>query len=449
MSEWEVSLALVRQWDAIFSASQPREWADILASSHPPASGSGQARHEQHDWLGDCGLWARHYLSVAPGRMCATAQPPHPASITSLERNRPHSFSSYSGAKPQASAVVPASGSTNHAQIPPSPSRPVAKPNPPTSDRFKLTPSNSAAGVKRKSEEPELVQKTKTIKTDLGGTPNRHGGVSSSRFQLSTKAKSTSTGAQRPNTAAVAAAATSSSVNPQRSLPKQPPKPGPATQLPPAGNGTAPKPKGFLSLLEQAKAAQEAAKAANAGGIKHKPVEKLTKRERARMMEEQKARANSAKKASDSTPVDCRGTDVAKAGLPSKKTAEPLSYQGTMKKRGAAPLAYKGTMGRESSGLPTAKAKQKGMGQDKYGGYASWSDLSDAEDEDEEDEFDSDDDMEAGFEDVGMEEEMALRAARKEDQEAQREEDRLRAEKAARKRKLQELSRKAAAGKRF
>lgn len=206
-------------------------------------------------------------------------------------------------------------------------------------------------------------------------------------------------------------------------------------------------------MLEQAKAAQEAAKAANAGGIKHKPVEKLNKKERLRMMEEHKARQKSAKMAPDRPEGGSSRnipSGVAKPGLSTKRPAEPLAYQGTMKKAAAAPLAYQGTMRREPLGGAKEKSKQRGMGQDKYGGYASWSDLSDAEDEDQdEDAYDSDEDMEAGFDDVGIEEEMALRAARKEDQEASLEEERLKAEKAQRKRKLHDLSRKAAAGKRF
>nr|POF12753.1 hypothetical protein CFP56_09905 [Quercus suber] len=349
-----------------------------------------------------------------------------------------------SGAKPQAPASVPVSSATNPAQISSSPSRPVAKPTPAAGDRFKLTPNNAAAGVKRKSEESENAQKSKIVKTESTGTPSRQVIAPSSRFQLSTKTK------HPPVVAHRLATPSANSAKLPKTVPNKSPKHAPAAPTHPAGNGTAPKPKGFLSMLEQAKAAQEAAKAANAGGIKHKPVEKLTKRERLRLMEEQKARAKSGKKAVDSTTVECAGTQPLKSGPTSKRPAEPLSYQGTMKKPTAAPLAYKGTMGREPSGAPKASAKQKGMGQDKYGGYASWSDLSDAEDEDEEeDDYDSDEDMEAGFEDVGMEEEMALRAARKEDQEAQREEERLKAEKAARKRKLLELSRKAAAGKRF
>jgi hypothetical protein len=134
-----------------------------------------------------------------------------------------------------------------------------------------------------------------------------------------------------------------------------------------------------------------------------------------------------------------------------QKKAQEISYKGTMKKA-AAPLAYKGTMRAGETAQPRAKpVVKKGMGQDRYGGYASWSDLSDADDDPEEDEYESDasTDMEGGFDDVEREETAALRAAKREDQEALAEEERHRQEKLERKKKLQALNKSAAAKRRF
>jgi len=204
--------------------------------------------------------------------------------------------------------------------------------------------------------------------------------------------------------------------------------------------------------LEKAKAAQEAAKASNAaGGITHKAVERLTKKDKLRLREEAVVQQRKAGKAGKTGQLDRSrsGTPIGatgKTGVPQKTAAPETSYKGTMKKL-AEPLAFKGTM-RPAGSVPKPVPK-KGMAQDKYGGYASWSDLDDAEDE-EEGYYDSDsDDMEAGLDDVEAEENAALRLARKEDQEALEEEERLKKEKLERKRKLQALSQNAAAKKKF
>ena len=206
--------------------------------------------------------------------------------------------------------------------------------------------------------------------------------------------------------------------------------------------------------MEKAKAAQEAAKAAGPSVIKHKPVEKLTKRERLRLAEEAKAQRLKTGKVLQ-VERSRSGTPVL-SGKPGagKKSHEP-GYQGTMKKKAPEPLAYKGTLklaGSSAAGSSAAKKKKlKGQAQDKYGGYASWSDLDDAEDEEEEEGYESggSSDMEGGYDDVEHEEMLALRAAKKEDQAALQEEERLKREKAARQKRLQELSKSAAARKKY
>ena len=202
--------------------------------------------------------------------------------------------------------------------------------------------------------------------------------------------------------------------------------------------------------MEKAKAAQEAAKAAGQSGIKHKPVERITKRERLRLREEANAQQKTAK---SGRVVDAdrsrSGTPLASRAGPQKKE-QNTNYKGTMKKA-AEPISYKGTMRAADKAAAKDREKKKGLAQDKYGGYASWSDLDDAEDDEEEGEYDSEasSDMEGGFDDIEKEDQMAARAAWQEDKEAMEEEERLRREKLERKRKLEQLSKSAAARKKY
>jgi len=349
------------------------------------------------------------------------------------------------GDKPQ--ARKPSSSSSN-VQRPATSAQPARKPNG-VSDRFKLTPNNAVAGVKRRSEEPDSAPKPKIVKIEQNGLPSRPSAAPTGRFQLSSKsspAAKPSAVPQRPTTTSAASA------NPQRTMPKQPPKPvtaGTSTTQP--ANGSAGGKKGFAAMLERAKAADALAKAAGPGGIKHKAVEKLTRKERERLREEAAAKDKAAKKGQlgqvdrsrSGTPNGAVKPDMLK-----KAPAPETSYKGTMKKQQPAPdlPLYRGTM--RAAGSAPKPPPKKGQAQDKYGGYASWSDLDDAEDE-EEGYDESDDDMEGGFDDMEAEENAALRAARKEDQEALEEEERLKREKLARKKKLMELSKSAAARKRF
>lgn len=208
--------------------------------------------------------------------------------------------------------------------------------------------------------------------------------------------------------------------------------------------------------MAKAQAAQEAAKAAGPSQIKHKPVEKLSRREKARMLEEPKAQERAAAKGLKGHAAAGPKGDRSRSGTPigpgQKKKLAELSYKGTMKKPAPErePLSYKGTMRKVDPDAVREKEKKKRLADDKYSGYVSWSDLDDAEEEDQDDyESDASSDMEGGFDDVEREEMSALRAARKEDQEALQEEERLKREKLERKRKLQLLSKSAAAKKKY
>lgn len=237
-------------------------------------------------------------------------------------------------------------------------------------------------------------------------------------------------------------------------MPKQPPKPAvPGASTLGAAVASSAKPRGFAAQLARAKEAAEAAKAQGGGGIQHKAAEKLTRREREKLREKQLAKETAAKKGQHGTIDRSRsGTPLGAGKSATAQKVQELSYKGTMKTAAEKqperqPLMYRGTM-RPAGSQPKPPPK-KGMPQDKYGGYASWSDLDDAEDQDDGYYDDSDDDMEGGFDDLEEEETMALKAARKEDQEALAEEERLKKEKLERKKKLMALSKNAAVKKRF
>ena len=296
----------------------------------------------------------------------------------------------------------------------------------------KPRPNNVVAGVKRRSEEPESEPSTKNARFGQQAAPT------SNRFQLSGRP-----GVQQSSRPSLSAGLVSSS---QTSLSRPGSKASAATGL--NASGPAPKPqqkRGFASIMERAKAAQEAAESAGPSGIKHKAAEKVSKRDRLKAAEEVKAQQRDQQQRSRPQGTVAQSTASVVAPMKGSETAHKTSV-----KRTPQPLAYKGTM-RPAAPGQRKDARPKVQAQDKYGGYASWSDVDDAEDEDEEDGYDSDgsSDMEAGFDDVVREDSLAARAARREDDEAAKEEERLRKEKLERKRKLLDLSKSAAARKRY
>ncbi|EME50005.1 hypothetical protein DOTSEDRAFT_41172 [Dothistroma septosporum NZE10] len=324
---------------------------------------------------------------------------------------------------------------------------------PATTNEARTATGNVVAGVKRKPEEQATAPNAKMVKVEVkvpvGSVTQINGQPSAPKPAPSTYSSAAPyRGTARP------AAGASNSPNP---VTKPAPRLGTATSTSarPAAHGTSKPKKGFAAILERAKAAQEAAKAAGSSTIKHKPVEKLTKRDRMRQEEaakQQKAAGGKvgkravAVRSRSGTPIDTHGAVAKKA---------ESTYKGTMKKLEKKPVerqefTYKGTMRKNGPGAPQAKpTAKKGMAQDKYGGYASWSDLDEAEDQEGED-YESDassDVMDAGFDDMEKEDRMALAAAKKEDQEALAEEERHKREKLERKKKLEALSKSAAAAK--
>ncbi|KAF9633515.1 hypothetical protein BFW01_g4409 [Lasiodiplodia theobromae] len=225
-------------------------------------------------------------------------------------------------------------------------------------------------------------------------------------------------------------------------------KPSPAVAAVQAPPGPAPKKGSYQEILARAKAAQQAQPPV--GAIKHKPVEKLTKKERLALEEKNKQAAAAAKDPKLALKQGLKGAAKsvdAKAGEPAKekKKAPDLGYQGTMRSAPKEP-AYQGTMNRGASaaaarkpGLDRGDRSRSGSlgprpAEKRYRYYG--------EDEDDEEDYDSEgsSDMEAGIFDVDREEQMSLRVARKEDEEALREEEELKRRKLERKRMLERMN---------
>ncbi|KAL6711914.1 hypothetical protein ACN47E_002957 [Coniothyrium glycines] len=240
------------------------------------------------------------------------------------------------------------------------------------------------------------------------------------------------------------------------SLPPKPaaPAPKPASTTPSiiTSSNAAPK-KGYLALLQKAKEKDSTKPLAPPG--KHEPTKILTKKERLAL----KAEASAAK-GKKQTPAPSGKLSDSKTD-PAKGKGKPIEvgYQGTarpMKK--PVEVGYKGTARPSSApasssrnGTPAAKAKPTAS-RHKYEGYADWDELDDMDDEEEEEEdyaSDASSDMEGGIWDVEQEEQLALKAARKEDAEALAEEMRLKREKEERKRKLLAMNKAAAAKRKY
>jgi hypothetical protein len=231
-----------------------------------------------------------------------------------------------------------------------------------------------------------------------------------------------------------------------------PPAPKPAAAAT-TSNTAAPasKPKGYLALLQKAKE-KDLTKPATPP-ITNAPPKILSKKERLALKAEANASAKGKKPGVVATAKapDAKG-DASKV---QRKPAE-IGYQGTARPaKTAAPIGYKGTARPQNAtapssrgGTPAAKPKPK-PAKGRYDGYADWSDLDDMEDDEDDYASDGSSDMEGGMWDVEQEEQLALKAAKKEDAEALAEEMRLKREKEEKKRKLLALSKAAAAKKKY
>lgn len=207
--------------------------------------------------------------------------------------------------------------------------------------------------------------------------------------------------------------------------------------------------KGYLALLQKAK--EKDATKPITPLIKHEPTKILTRKERLALKAEASAGAKGKKVAPGLPPK----TLDSKADASKRKPVE-VGYQGTARPaKKPVEVGYKGTARPASAptssnrnGISATKAKPN-SGKRLHDGYAEWDDLDDMDDEEDDYASDASSDMEGGVWDVEQEEQLALKAAKKEDAEALAEETRLKREKDARKQKLMAMSKAAAAKKRF
>ncbi|KAF9699649.1 hypothetical protein EKO04_002252 [Ascochyta lentis] len=243
-------------------------------------------------------------------------------------------------------------------------------------------------------------------------------------------------------------ASASTAVAPRKATPPAP-KPT-STSTPSTTAAPASKPKGYLALLQKAKEKDLTKPATPPVTVAPKI---LTKKERLALKAEASAAAKGKKPGAAPVP---KAAEAKGDALKTQRKPAEVGYQGTARPtKAAAPIGYKGTARPQSAtapssrgGTPAAKPKAKPE-KGRYDGYADWSDLDDMEDDEEDYASDASSDMEGGMWDVEQEEQLALKAAKKEDAEALAEEMRLKREKEEKKRKLMALSKAAAAKKKY
>lgn len=316
--------------------------------------------------------------------------------------------------------------------------------------------------LKRKASGPVENGQSKIQRKEAVGQTSQTNGVvrstSSPAASRPTPAASTTTVPYR----GTAAPASSKTANSLARKPTQPlnagaaapkvavpsPKPVPAATLPTAAASAAPK-KGYLAMLQKAK--EKDATKPIAPPIKHEPTKILSRKERLALKAEAGAKGKKPVVGLPSRPLDSKAD-------PSKDKKKPVDvgYQGTARPaKKPIEVGYRGTARPASApatssrgGTPAVKAKPK-PAKPRFDGYADWSDLDDMDDEEEDYPSDASSDMEGGIWDVEEEEQMALKAAKKEDAEALAEEARLKREKEERKRKLAAMNKNAAAKRRY
>lgn len=245
----------------------------------------------------------------------------------------------------------------------------------------------------------------------------------------------------------------------------------------PDKRAAAPKPGSYKDMLARAKAQQAAGP--SIGVIKHKPVDRHTRKEK-RAEALAKSRHPLGKVKDGTRGQDTRNKSaepdprtVAVRSTKPKRQPVELEYKGTMRPSGVAVPAYRSAIAqpvlsrrpkREDSrpgisrtqSLPPSKPKYRTIG---YAGHVGAGGGKNEEEEDEEVEEEQEEEdsyeseassnMEAtGFE-MEQEEQAALRAAKQEDEKELRLENELKRQKAERRKKLEQLAAKAGTKKRF
>ncbi|KAI9722605.1 MAG: hypothetical protein M1812_001536 [Candelaria pacifica] len=248
-------------------------------------------------------------------------------------------------------------------------------------------------------------------------------------------------------TSSTVSPSTPSTASPYRGTAK--PSVGPKTVPPDRITPKAPPKKGsYAEILARGQAAQTTK--TQVGLIKHKPVEKLSKKERLALKASASSKKGEGPKASKDTLTEkskgqaSTGKKEDDKGIKRRPSAD-ISYKGTARPKPDA-LAYRGTMNRPAP-KPIKPAsddrysdRSRSTSVARQGPKTRYADYSDEDEDEEEEEGDYDSegssDMEAPLHEVDEEEELAERAAKKEDQKEAMEEARLKREKEEKKKRL-------------
>ena len=280
---------------------------------------------------------------------------------------------------------------------------------------------------KRKAEDDIIEPNSKAIKTSSISYPSHL--TDTTRINGSNGG-----GAQKPSTI------------PYRGTAKATSSSAPAT---PTGESTKQHKKGsYQEIMARARAEKAQVKPV-VGTISHKPKEKteMTRKKELKLKKKTLREKKLGKGQNDSRTSSSEGQRDRKAGLGSKikdkKTPQP-TYTGTAKPVPKPQPAYKGTMGSRAT---SAKSIEKPKPRRNANEYAGTDDELDSYGEDEDDgdghSEEESDDMEAGFSDVEQEETVALKVARKEDDEELQRENALKKVKEDRRKRLEALSKNA------
>ena len=205
-----------------------------------------------------------------------------------------------------------------------------------------------------------------------------------------------------------------------------------------------PKKGSYAEIMARAKASQS--RPPPVGVISHKPRDKIAISHKKEMKLKKNAIKNKklAIKAGESRPGSSDSLSSSSAPMSSDLRKNPQSvYKGTAKAH--VKPTYKGTMkaGFAVALKPSLRDRDSQVSRNHYDEYAATDedDLDDVEGDD--DGSDESEDMEAGFSDVEQEEDLAAKAAKKEDEKEARLEAKLKSEKEERKKRLETMAKKA------
>jgi hypothetical protein len=207
-------------------------------------------------------------------------------------------------------------------------------------------------------------------------------------------------------------------------------RPKPSTPVTPAESKPAPK-GSYAEMMARAKLSAEQRAQSAVGMIKHQDTkkDKMSKLAERRKMEQDKARG-----------VNPVSTTIKNGRPVSRRSASPAKIE-PAKAKPAAPAksTYKGTMGMSASRRAESKGRPKARRYDEYLGTDE-EDNSDIDEDEDDYGSNASSDMEAGFDDMEVEESRALKSAKEDDARELALENQLKREKDERRRKLESLA---------